>query len=292
MSDHTVQWPVWHSTARLIVTDPSTLRAARRLVSDELNAVERACSRFRTDAEIRALHLAAGRTVRVSPLLAELIAVSLRAAERTDGDVDPTVGSAMVRLGRRRDLSRLPACGGAIVAQRPVPGWQQVRLVDRDATLPVGVLLDLGATAKAHAADRCAQLVARVYGTGVLVGLGGDVATAGPAPAGGWRVQLHEHPVSTVTLAAGGALATSNIASRGGRAPHHILDPRTGQPAAPVWRSVSVAAGSCLAANTASTAALVRGHEAQDWLRQQGTPARLIGASGDVLTVGDWPGPS
>jgi len=70
---------------------------------------------------------------------------------------------------------------------------------------------------------------------------------------------------------------------------HHILDPRTGLPAAPVWRTVSVAAGSCVDANTASTAAIIRGREAPSWLAGLGLPARLVDEAGAVLTVAGWP---
>jgi thiamine biosynthesis lipoprotein len=70
---------------------------------------------------------------------------------------------------------------------------------------------------------------------------------------------------------------------------HHILDPRTGLPAEPVWRTVSVAAGSCADANTASTAAVIRGRRALGWLAQLGLPARLVDATGVVFTVAGWP---
>jgi len=292
----TAQWPVWSTTARLVVTDAAALPAARRLVESELAAVDKACSRFRDNSEIRRLHRAGGRTVRVSPLLAELLGVALRAAERTDGDVDPTIGSAMARLGYDRDFSWLPTCGASVVIRQPAPGWRQVRLEGRHVTVPAGVLLDLGATAKAHAADRCARIVADRCGTGVLVSLGGDLATAGLPPDGGWRIQIRDQPDDppcVITLPAGVALATSSTRSRswrhGGRTLHHILDPRTCQPAAPVWRCVSAAAGSCVDANTATTAALVRGRGAPAWLWGQDVPARLVAADGAVLTVGGWP---
>jgi len=158
------------------------------------------------------------------------------------------------------------------------------------------VLLDLGATAKAYTADRCAQLVAERCGAGVLVSLGGDIATAGPAPDGGWRVLVQDQPGDphvTVGLPAGAALATSSTVSRqrrqGGRWLHHILDPRTCLPARPVWRTVSVAAYRCVDANTLSTAAVVRGDDALTWLRGLGVPARLVTADGEVVTVGEWP---
>jgi thiamine biosynthesis lipoprotein len=90
-----------------------------------------------------------------------------------------------------------------------------------------------------------------------------------------------------------GGLATSSTAARrwrrGGDVLHHILDPRTSLPAAPVWRTVSVAAASCADANTASTAAIIRGREAPGWLTGLGLPARLVDEAGTVLTVGGWP---
>jgi FAD:protein FMN transferase len=76
----------------------------------------------------------------------------------------------------------------------PVPAWRRVRL-DRDTlTVPAGARLDLGATAKAWAADHGAAAAARTCGTGVLVALGGDIATAGPAP-GGWGVLVGDQPL-------------------------------------------------------------------------------------------------
>jgi thiamine biosynthesis lipoprotein len=84
-------------------------------------------------------------------------------------------------------------------------------------TVPVGVLLDLAATAKAHTADRCARMVAAYCDTGVLVDIGSDIATAGPAPQGGWRVPVTDQPGDpgcTVMLPAGAALATSGVGRR------------------------------------------------------------------------------
>jgi thiamine biosynthesis lipoprotein len=52
---------------------------------------------------------------------------------------------------------------------------------------------------------------------------------------------------------------------------------------------VSVAAGSCVDANTASTAAMIMGEAAPQWLEQQRLPARLIRQNGSIVTVGEWP---
>jgi thiamine biosynthesis lipoprotein len=293
----TAQWSLWSTTARLVVTDPAALAAVRAVVEAELAEVELACSRFRPDSEIMRVYAGAGRPVRVSLRLAELIAAALAAAERTDGDVDPTVAVALRGLGYDRDFAELSVAGaGARVVVVPAPGWRRVRLDGLELTVDPGVELDLGATAKAWAADRCARLATDRYDVGVLVSLGGDIATAGPAPEGGWRVLVQDRPgdpATTVSLPAGAGLATSSTVSRcwggDGGILHHILDPRSGLPAPPVWRTASVAAPTCVEANTLSTAVLVRGRRAPAWLRELGAPARLVDTRLAVSTFGSWP---
>jgi thiamine biosynthesis lipoprotein len=291
----TQQWPLWSTTARLVVLDPVVLPDARRIVDTLLAAVDEACSRFRADSELGRLD--PGRPTIVSPLLAELTATALTAAQRTGGDVDPTIGLALESLGYDRDLALLHRETGDVpVSVRHAAGWREIGLTGRELTVPDGVRLDFGATAKAFAADRCARLVAAHCDTGVLVSLGGDLATAGEAPDGGWTVLVSDgpdQPSCVIRLAAGMALATSSTIARtwrrGGRLLHHVLDPRTCQPARPVWRTVSVAAPSCVEANTWTTAALVRGQDALATLRELGFPARLVAGDGAVRTLNDWP---
>jgi thiamine biosynthesis lipoprotein ApbE len=294
-------WRALGLLVHLVVTEPRCLAEARRLLEADLAAVDLACSRFRPDSEICALRASGGQ--QVSPLLAEAIAVALRAAELTEGDVDPTVGAAMSAVGYDRDFEKIPRTAPAApVTVRAVPGWREVRLEGRTLTMPEGVQLDLGATAKAWAADRSAARIARQTGCGVLVSLGGDIAVAGPAPEGGWRIRVQDvtgspddppqGPYALVAIRDGG-LATSSTKARrwqrGGDVLHHILDPRTSLPAEPVWRTVSVAAGTCADANAASTAAVIRGRAALGWLARLGLPSRLVDATGAVFTVAGWP---
>jgi FAD:protein FMN transferase len=162
------------------------------------------------------------------------------------------------------------------------------------------VRLDLGATAKALAAERGARsALAAADATGVLVNLGGDIATAGAPPAGGWSVRVAdshlagpEEPGQLVAIASGGLSTSSTTVRRwrrrGGDA-HHIVDPRTGAPAAEHWRTVSVAAATCVDANIASTAAIVLGAAAERWLHERGLPARLVSASGELSVTAGWP---
>ncbi|MFY9917174.1 MAG: FAD:protein FMN transferase [Mycobacterium sp.] len=295
-STASAEWQRWTMSMQTVVTDPECLGAARREVDDELDAIESAASRFRSDSEINSLAMTAGQPTRVSAVLADLLDAALTAARLTDGDVDPTVGAALVALGYDRDYAGLPQ-SPLLAGSMTIPAnWSMVTLHDRVATVPHGVVLDLGATAKAVAADRCAQRAHSATGSGVLINLGGDIATAGTAPAGGWQVLVQDDdgdPASSIGLPAGSALATSSTLRRHWRRDdevlHHIIDPRTGRSADPVWRSVSVAAQTCFAANTVSTAAIVRGWRALEWIAALGMPGRLVDSSMVVHAVNGWP---
>jgi thiamine biosynthesis lipoprotein len=289
----TYRFELWSTTASVVVTDPAALPTAVDVVRAGLDRVDEACSRFRPDSELAGL---APGTHRLSPLLADLVGTALDAAEASGGLVDPTVGSAVRGLGYDRSIELLPTDGAPVSLVQHVPGWRRVHLYGDKLELPRGVDLDLGATAKARAADLTAREAAAVTGAGVLVEVGGDVATSGPAPADGWQVLVQDtpdDPAGRFTLAAGWAVATSSTVRRawrrGGVRLHHIVDPRTAAPAAPVWRSATVAAPTCAEANTASTAAVVLGHDARAWLADRGYTARLVDQRHRVVRVGSWP---
>ena len=286
--------------AELLVTDGRVLVVAVGILETELERIDRVASRFRPDTELSRLHRAGGEPVVVSDGLLEAIRVALGAATTTDGAVDPTVGRALCRLGYDRDFADVVGGQrGALPEPRPVPGWRVVEIDETTGTvrLPPGVELDLGATAKALVADRIADRVARTCGCGVLVSLGGDIATAGDFD--GFAVGLDETcgaaDAGETVMICSGALATSGTAVRRWRLDHHdvhhIIDPATGLPAPEVWRTVTVCAESCVAANTASTAAIVKGAAAPEWLADRALPARLVAPDGQVVVVGGWPGP-
>jgi thiamine biosynthesis lipoprotein len=307
---------VFGTTATLLLTDAAAMPAARELADAELAAVDLACSRFRTDSELTRVNEADGAPTEISPLLATLIGEALRAARLTAGDVDPTCATALTALGYDRDFDEVKAraqrdsrgnaagdeaASGLDAPAGRVPGWRKVELSTDPprVTLTGGAQLDLGATAKAWAADRCAEVIAARLGCAVLVSLGGDIAVAGEAPAGGWRVRVTDDhaagpdaPGQTVAINAGG-LATSSTTVRAweshGRKLHHIVDPATGKPARSIWRTVSVAAGRALDANIVSTACIVRGASAVAWLTGMNLPARLVREDGTVQTTAGWP---
>ena len=159
---------------RLVTTEPSRVDEARDLLETSLRALDEACSRFRPDSELMSLAAAAGRPVQVSPLLAEVISVALRAAGLTDGDVDPTLGDALAAVGYDRDFPAVPRRAVRAHRDQARPGWRRIRLdrlerVGALLTVPAGMQFDLGATAKAFAADKAATEIAARLDCGVLV---------------------------------------------------------------------------------------------------------------------------
>ena len=310
----TRSWAALGSYAQLVVSDVTRLELACRGAAELLERVDRACSRFRDDSDLARANRAAGRWVRVDPLLAEAVLAAVSAAEETDGLVDPTLGRTLSALGYDRDLTLVRANGtGSCPADIPTglpaapirDAWRAL-LADPDGAVrvPEGSALDLGATGKAFAADLIAARIPDAAGSDLVVSLGGDVAVGrrtGSAPCE-WTVDVTERrrpegtsaAVESVAITIGG-IATSSTTERrwqhGGTVNHHLLDPRTGRPADPVWRTVTVAAGDCVAANTASTASVVLGEQAGGWLADRDLPARLVAADGRVLRVGGWPEP-
>lgn len=292
----TASWRAWSCTIRLVVEDGGHLPAAVEELRVILDQVDRAASRFRADSALSWANAHAGTPVAVPRILVELVQAALGAAEQTAGAVDPTMGSVLQRWGYDRDIADIFPDGPAVCSTVPTTTWRQVRLHPAMGllTVPVGAGLDLGATAKAFAADLAARTLQQRFNTAVVVELGGDLAVAGDR-AGGWPLVVAEQECGAgqLIMLHRGGLATSTRTvrrwRRGGRVVHHIIDPRTGAPAQGCWRTVSVGAESALAANTASTAAIVLGAEALGWLGKRDLAARLVHTDGHVVTTAGWP---
>jgi FAD:protein FMN transferase len=286
------------TTAHLLVTEPHALVEAEPMLKEFIADLDLACSRFRDDSALSLLNKTGTAT---DPLLAEAVRVAVQAAEDTDGLVDPALGTYLITLGYDRTFAKVPRRTPTRITVDFDPparqAWREIQVDGDTVTVPNGVQIDLGATAKAWAADKAAQRIADATGVGVLVNLGGDIAVAGLAPTDGWSVRvtadhLLDRGGQVVSIDSGG-MATSSVTvrswQRGDRLLHHILDPRTGLPASRIWRYATVTAASCVAANTASTAALVLGNRAPNWLAARHLPARLVATGGAVTLVDEWP---
>lgn len=284
----------------ILATRPEALEPALRYAQDHLAAVDAACSRFRGDSEIsRLADLAADSDAWCygSPLLLDYLEAARHGARISDGLVDFTVGTALVDAGYDEDMDAVLARDHFLVtAVGRVPGWERVTVTGSGRiNVPQGTLLDFGATAKAHAADMIARTLAMRLPGGFLVNLGGDIATSGEIPDGGWNVGIEaaDGALRQVVAITNQAITTSSTQKRAWSTDrgiaNHIIDPRTGLVVERVWGQASCVAATALEANTASTAALVLGAEAPYWLAERGISARLERLDGSVVTVNGWP---
>ena len=271
---------------------PDHLDDVAAVTRDVLAAVDRTCSRFRDDSDLRRVNARSGRWVDVDQVLVGAMSTAIQVAHNTDGIVDPLLGRAMVSLGYDRDFAALTPQPSAPVAASP-GAWRDIEISPTAVRIPEGTALDLGSIGKAWASDLViATLAGLDADVQALVSVGGDIA----ATAGHWPVAISEHPdgpVAQTVWIDGGGLATSSTTVRrwssAGAMRHHVLDPRTGQPAREVWRTVTVTGPSATAANAATTTAIVLGDAAVDWLTKREVPARLVDLNGAVTTTGGWP---
>jgi len=282
-------------------TAPELIRAATARAVEILDEVDRACSRFRADSDLMAVERTPGWHTDVSPVLLAAVRVALEAARETDGLVDPMLGGVLAAAGYDRTFAQVPAESHSPTTL-PVPcarsRWSEV-VVTPEALWTPGPGLDLGATGKAFAADLVALTLHDELGGPVVISVGGDVRVVGAPDRQAYSILLaHTHAdasdsitLGTVRLADGG-LATSSVAARTWRRDgtqwHHVLDPRSGRPTGGPWITVTVAAHTAVAANTASTAALVLGDRAVGWLAERGVAARLVAADGSTARTRQW----
>jgi FAD:protein FMN transferase len=232
---------------------------AWELVQAEFDEVDRALSRFRDDSELTALNRLAGtgRVVAVSWRLRTMLAAVHRAGRLTGGRFDASVLVDLERLGEHgaalepADLPESAAPDHEPVARLVPTGTPRASLVHAPAA-PV----DSGGIGKGLALRWASAAALEVLppGAGLLLEAGGDITSAGTAPRGGWRVGI-EDPVLpgpdgdplAVLAVERGSVATSSVRVRNWVAPdglraHHLVDPRTGEPARTGLIAVTVAA--------------------------------------------------
>jgi thiamine biosynthesis lipoprotein len=252
-------------------------------------------SRFRQDSELSQLNRDPGRTHSVSPVMAEVLQEALIAADASEGIVVPTVLEALEAAGYDRSFEQLAATHEAAVDHPAVVGdWREIELDRRARTLrtPAGMRLDLGGVAKGWAADRAA---ARLDRSGpAMVDAAGDIAVRGPKRDGlPWAIAVDDprNPDQRLALlkVMRGGVATSGWDYRrwkvNGNWHHHLIDPRTGEPADTDVLSATVVAGSVRQAEMAAKVVVVLGcARGLEWLnRHHGYAGLLVLETEEVL---------
>lgn len=251
---------------------------------------EQILSRFRPDSELSQLNRAGSQPILVSETLWEVFQSALTAEKFTNGLVTPTIAKAVLDVGYDRDFKLM--VGQTLVSIMFEPATvSPLDLVTWDEStrciyLPEGVQLDFGGVAKGWAAQ---QVVQRLKHEGsVLMNCGGDIAMSGPLLDGSpWEVGVYKPfdrsngYIGMMYFNQNCGVATSATDRRrwmqGGQLRHHIIDPRSGLPAATDVISATVVAPTAVEAETAAKSVLIRGSvDGLDWLESNPDLAGLL----------------
>ena len=233
---------------------------------------EQRFSRFRADSELSRLNRSGGKPFRASPDLFAVLALAQRLALQTSGLFEPTILPDLLRAGYDRTMDRLRVEGaGPASSTRPrrSAGIADIFLEPQDnlICLPPGAMIDLGGIAKGWIAEQAANALA-AFSTACAVNAGGDMFLVGtPRDETGWSVEMEDPRAPEETLAeftvGPGAVATSSVVKRawmqGGALRHHLIDPRSGEPAETEWLSVTVIAPHAATAEVFAKALLIAG---------------------------------
>ncbi len=268
MQVHEVRFRAMGSDCHMVVVgdDAAVLAGLAERGQARIAELERRWSRFLPDSEVSRLNAAAGRPVVVSDDTVALVTRAIEGWRFTGGTYDPTVLGAMLRAGYTRTFDEL-AEHAAVEPNDLFLACTDIKVEGHSVTLPGGSGFDPGGVGKGLAADLVCVELREAGATGVCVNLGGDVRVSGIGPeGGGWTVAV-DHPTRRDPLVlvgvTEGAVATSTTLRRtwtiDGERRHHLIDPRTGEPAETDLDQVTVVAGSAWAAEVLAKAVLIRG---------------------------------
>lgn len=262
---------------------------------DDLLRLERLWSRFMPESEISYINRHAGRPVVVSEETASALRFALECREWTQGLFDPLLHDAMCALGYDRSFEFV---GSNAPARPSAPRTDQAAWVDhagRVVFVPAECRIDLGGVGKGIAADFVVQRLRERGARRVAVDVGGDMHVVG-TPTQPWWIDIedpyHEDRTVATLCLAEGAVATSSVTRRrwasGGRAVHHLLDPRTGAPAeASALQATVIAPTAAMAEVLAKLALIVDFDSTAAFVDQVGAAALLVEHNGALRGIGD-----
>jgi FAD:protein FMN transferase len=285
---HTVEFRSMGCRMMAAADNPSP-RIRRRL--DQLpgwfEEWEQALSRFREDSELSRLNRSQGLSWKASPVMWGVFQAALEAEEYSAGLVTPLILEAVLAAGYTTSFEKMgPVMPGVEVPLQTIPPAACVGLYPaiRSLRLPPGVRLDFGGVAKGWAAHQAMRRL-EPYGP-ALVDAGGDIAVSGLQQDGQpWYIGVEnpfEPGADLMTLQIGRCgVATSGRDTRAwvhaGRNKHHIIDPRTGQPAETDVLTATVIAPDVLTAETAAKTVFILGSKSgKAWLEARPNLAGLL----------------
>lgn len=277
---------------------------AELVAAEELfHAMELRLSRFIPESELCLLNDRAGQEVAVSSVMLDILEQAMRLHRVTHGAFEPAILPHLEAAGYDRSFEKLEwesnGFGRGVVPPERLSIWQ-VKLDQGRSTVraPAGLRIDLGGIGKGYTVDAAARLLAHVGN--FVVNAGGDLFASGCGPDGdGWLVAVTDPTVAgkivSLVRLYDQALATSTTAARrwmrDGRLQHHLIDPRTSQPAQSGVLSASVIARSATEADVfAKTAFLMGATLGLRFLENEGAAGLLVLEDGAIATTANWPG--
>ena len=268
-----------------------------------IDECEQRFSRFLPASELSDLNRSAGEWIQISPDLMEMLKLSLKYHHTTNGLFDPSILSDLKKIGYDRSMDEIRANRGAAATpgstrtSRPAFEAIQLDLASHRVRLPRDMEIDLGGIAKGWIVEKAARLLHQ-YVDICGVSAGGDILFIGrPLDGMDWDVYLEDPRSPAQTLAKlhipSGAVATSSIMKRtwsqGQKVRHHLIDPRTGEPARTDWLSVTVITSSIIEAEVYAKAILIGGEKELPHLLKTGQDLTFISIDLDG-TVSGSPG--
>ena len=260
-----------------------------------IDECEQRFSRFLPASELSDLNRSAGEWIQISEDLMDMLQLSLKYYQETNGIFDPCILTDLKHIGYDRSMDEIRANGSiapvSISKQTPRASFKEINfdVANRRVRLPLHMEIDLGGIAKGWIVEKAAQLLHR-YVDVCAVSAGGDMLFIGhPLDGTDWDVYLEDPRSPTQTLAqlhiASGAVATSSIRKRtwiqGQHVRHHLIDPGTGEPANTKWLSVTVITSSVIDAEVYAKAILIGGAEEASRLLKAGQNLIYLGVDSD-----------
>jgi thiamine biosynthesis lipoprotein len=261
---------------------------------------ERQFSRFLPSSELSELNRQAGVRVSVSPEFRELLIASKQLSEQTRGLYNPFILPALQRAGYTH--SALPGYEQDSFEdhrRRSVVTADRLEITTKTVSIPYGTALDMGGCGKGYLADQLAATLAKLPLTGFWVSLSGDLVTSGTDAAGEpWRTTVQSFGAQdTADYEVRGNGQTLGIATSGtfqranqtlpGKTAHHIIDPRTQQPAETDVCLATIVARSGVQADVLASCAVILGSkQAPAFLKQQGVKGYYLQTDNEALRFG------
>jgi thiamine biosynthesis lipoprotein len=224
----------------LIAENDFPFEATFNALHTKIDKFEQRFSRFLPDSELTVFNKYAGKEIEVSKEFIDLLSVCIEMAKATNGLYNPFVLPVLQKAGYKGSWPSPQVLAGASdFSERRIVPYTDLKVLGSSAQLPKSTALDFGGIGKGYLLDKLNEYLQPLNLTGYWLSLGGDIVCAGQdINEKAWSIDVQhamdpEKAVFTFTnkTKAPVFIATSGVTKRRGENWHHIINPKTGQPA-------------------------------------------------------------